>query len=158
MGPEWEQAFRRSGSVSSQTCLCPSWATGILRQRARASGPLGCSAARGQQCSECVSESGLCFRAGWCVTSWISVCSLSHNTCTNGYKWKHFLMLLTHTQYCTHCSSPPPTHSSLFSGVISSLALSPSPSLSHTRTSRTPVGLHGSLQDTFESWAHRKSN
>lgn len=29
MGPEWEQAFRRPGSVSSQTCLCPSWAPGL---------------------------------------------------------------------------------------------------------------------------------
>lgn len=89
------------------------------------------------------------------VASCTYICSLSQHkhkwtqieTLPYVSAWYHTLILHTLLHEYTHAQ----------------LKLFPIVALTHksdidTHSGRTPVGLRGLLQDTFESWAHRKSN
>ena len=128
MGPEWEQAFRRPRSVSSQpACVLPEplGSCGGIAPR-----PPGHSTAGERQYSQCVSESVLCVWVcvGGGVHESVSVhCPIAHaqmNTNRNtslcsqrrvytsrSHTHTHTSSSHAHNINCTHCSLHPPTHS-----------------------------------------------
>lgn len=162
-GPTVRAAFCRPGFVFSQTCLRPSW------------GP------------ECCSWSPVSPRAkntvNWmCVKEFffffffnVRLCerkaALGHESVsahrTNWWFWTEPLPWRTESHdhaegtrsiNCTECFSHPPTRSWVLFQWCQQLPRTCTHTRARTHIIETPVGLRGSLQDTFKSWAHRKSN